>query len=384
MREPRDQGRGHRWHSDPHGLQVVTFGCAAVADVEPQALGFTYWFESPPDGKPRAVTIRFTGRRVGEKRKPRRDDTFTVLETVERVLPASGRIAITGRFTTVAPGEWHVSAIPMSPKRPAGRTGSSTPSLVSLPKASTTGPTRFAPVVRIRAPGAHLGAWPAFVGLGVLAALMAQALLAAHLDLSVGTTLGISLIASLVGLVGAKLYYAAQQGPRALMKSSALVSTGMCIQGFVIGAIGAAVVGALVAGIPVGSLLDATAPSLLFGMTIGRFGCFFGGCCAGRPTASRWGLWSSDRRVGMRRIPTQLIESAGAFVLGLVAFLVVWNATGYQAGTVFVGTIAAYTLGRQVLFPLRDLPRNTAHGRAVAIAASTLVLLTALLVGVFA
>jgi phosphatidylglycerol:prolipoprotein diacylglycerol transferase len=93
----------------------------------------------------------------------------------------------------------------------------------------------------------------------------------------------------------------------------------MCIQGFGLGAIGTLVIGAWATGMPAGPLLDVTAPGLLVGMTIGRFGCFFGGCCAGRPTASRWGLWSSDRRLGVRRVPTQLLESTVALVVGLAA-----------------------------------------------------------------
>jgi phosphatidylglycerol---prolipoprotein diacylglyceryl transferase len=127
--------------------------------------------------------------------------------------------------------------------------------------------------------------------------------------------------------------------------------------------------------VPIGPLLDVTAPSLLFGMTIGRLGCFFGGCCAGRPTASRWGLWSSDRRLGVRRVPTQLVEAALALVVGLVALLVVLRGAAKPAGGVFVGAIAAYTLGRQVLFPMRDLPRNTSHGRMLTIVVAALVVL---------
>ncbi len=39
-------------------LEVTSFGCEILADVEPQALGLTYWFDVEPDGEPRPVTIR--------------------------------------------------------------------------------------------------------------------------------------------------------------------------------------------------------------------------------------------------------------------------------------------------------------------------------------
>ncbi len=122
------------------------------------------------------------------------------------------------------------------------------------------------------------------------------------------------------------------------------------------------------AQLPLWPLLDHTAPGLMLGMVIGRYGCFFGGCCAGRPTASRWGLWSSDRRVGVRRIPTQLLESAVALLIGVAALLALWLVEPRPAGVVFVGSIAAYTLGRQLLFPLRDRPPRPAWRRILVLA----------------
>ncbi|WP_341252276.1 prolipoprotein diacylglyceryl transferase family protein [Euzebya pacifica] len=147
----------------------------------------------------------------------------------------------------------------------------------------------------------------------------------------------------------------------------------MCIQGFVIAAIATVLVGAPLAGLAVLTLLDVTAPALLFGMTIGRVGCLLGGCCVGRPTASRWGMWSSDRRLGMRRIPIQLLESSTALALGVVAAAVVWTGASQPAGATFVGSMAAYTLARQLLFPLRAGARRTTHGRVITLVVSALV-----------
>ena len=190
------------------------------------------------------------------------------------------------------------------------------------------------------------------------------------------------MVACVVGVVGAKLYYLTGHWLRGRRPNP--LTAGMCIQGFVLGAIATLVVGAWAAGVPVGAVVDVTAPGLLFGMTVGRFGCFFGGCCAGRPTASRWGLWSSDRRLGMRRIPTQLLESAVALLVGLAALLAVWATTPQPAGVVFIGAIAAYTLGRQLLFPLRAGRRHTAHGRTLAMAFAGLAVAAAIAVATFA
>ena len=237
-------------------------------------------------------------------------------------------------------------------------------------------------MIRVRAPGARTGAWPTLVGLGAAAGLAMQAWLASHFHLGVTRVLVLSLVASVVGLIGAKLYYVVGHSvagrtivgitlPGRRAEPRAVSIEGMCIQGFVLGTLVVLVAGSGIAGVNIGRLLDITTPALFVGMMIGRFGCFFGGCCAGRATASRWGLWSSDRRIGMRRIPTQLIESTLALVLGLVALAVLWTTTPRPAGAVFVGSMAAYTLGRQFLFALRDQPRHTVHGRTrmMAIAA---------------
>lgn len=99
-------------------LQMVVFGCSTVEEVEPQALGFTYWFDARPEGEPYAVTVRFTGHRLGVRGKPTTRDSFKVQRTLDPVIPGSGRIALTTRVLDVEPGEWRVSASPIA--EPAG------------------------------------------------------------------------------------------------------------------------------------------------------------------------------------------------------------------------------------------------------------------------
>jgi phosphatidylglycerol:prolipoprotein diacylglycerol transferase len=364
-----------RWHRAPLStgvLQVAAFGCDTLADAEPQGLSVTYWFDAATDGEPYPATVRFIGHRQSIDRNPGQD-SFTVVEAIERVMPGSGRVAITARILGIARGEWHVTAELVTP--PNSRTTAPPTRPLGPVKVSASGATGFEPLVRVRAPGARLGAWPALVGVGVAVAVTVQSLLADRMHLPVTATLKVSAIASGVGLLGARIYYLAEHGPRTLLKPRALLTAGMCIQGFVLAAVATAIVGTHAAHLPVGSFLDVTAPGLLFGMTIGRFGCFFGGCCAGRPTASGWGLWSSDRRVGMRRVPTQLLESALALALGLATLVAVLSGSAKPAGTVFVAAIGAYTLGRQLLFPWRDLPRKTSYGRLLTIAMTALVVL---------
>lgn len=363
-------------------LQVADVGCDALNETEPQALGLTYWFDAEPHGEPYPVIVRIEGHRLG-LRQPGPGDSFIASTSIERVAPGSGRVAVTARIVDIVPGEWNVTATLITRRdRTAERQRTTRPP--NPQRVSASGSTGFEPVIRVRAPGVRLGAWPALVSVGVVVALTVQSRLAARAHLPVATTLSVSLIASVVGLLGAKIYYLAEHGIDRPFRPRALLTAGMCIQGFVLAAIATASIGMRVAGVPVGPFVDATAPGLLLGMSIGRLGCFFGGCCAGRPTASRWGLWSSDRRVGTRRIPTQLLESALALALGAAALLAGSSGAVGPTGVVFVGAIAAYTLGRQLLFPLRDLPRTTSHGRVLTAAVAAAVVLVDVVVAVLA
>jgi len=344
--------------------------------MEPQALGLTYWFDAAAEGEPYPVTVRFTGRRAGASGKPGTTDVFTVEETIEHVLPGSGRIALTARVLDLTPGQWTVTAhhVANAERASRGRPGMTR---VRYPGPTSSGSTGFAPLVRVLAPGVRIGAWPGLVALGTIVALGIQALLASRAALPVADVAVLSAIACLVGLLGAKLYYLGQH-PHELRARTGVLNGGlggMCLQGFVLAALATVVTGALTTGIPLGSLLDVTAPGLVLGVGIGRIGCFLGGCCVGRPTASRWGLWASDRRLGLRRIPVQLMESAFALLIGLAALLVDVAFTAHRGGVVFIAAIAAYTLGRQLLFPLRDLPRATAWGRPLTVALSALVVI---------
>jgi phosphatidylglycerol:prolipoprotein diacylglycerol transferase len=362
---------------------VASVGCDAVVGAEPQALGVTHWFTAVPNGEPYQATVCFEGHRLGPHRTGDPRQSFAVSETVERVVPGSGPVAVTARVFDVAPGEWTVTATVTTDGQSSPVTSPSTRPPPS-PTVSASGPTGFAPLIRVRAPGVRLGAWPAFVSVGVGVAVTVQSQLAARAHLSVASTVSVSLVASLMGLVGARLYYLAEERPRPPLTPATFLTAGMCIQGFLLAALPAAVIGMLIIGAPIGRFLDATAPGVLLGMAIGRLGCFFGGCCVGRPTASPFGMWSSDRRVGVRRIPTQLLEAAVALAIGVAALLAVLTQAVEPPDIVFPAAMAAYTLGRQLLFPWRDLPRRTAHGRTLALAVTIAVVLADIVVVVLA
>jgi len=207
---------------------------------------------------------------------------------------------------------------------------------------------------------------------GFAVTLAVQAVLLSRMHIDVTSSLLVMLVASLAGLVGAKLWFVAQQ-PRPVQRG--LPTQGLCIQGFLLGTGITAAAGLALLHLPIGECLDATTPAVFFGMVVGRPGCFLTGCCAGRPTASRWGIWSSDGRIGVRRVPTQLLESLLSLGIGSAALLLVLLVRPAVPGAIFAAGLASYALGRQFLLPLRVEPRKSSLGRPFTIVAASGVLI---------
>ncbi|MHB8621421.1 MAG: prolipoprotein diacylglyceryl transferase family protein [Chloroflexota bacterium] len=345
----------------------------------PQVVAVTYWFDPPPQPPIQSLTIQFVGRRLDATAPPQPGDEFVHEEPLPNVVAGSGPISVTAKVRDVNPGEWEVKArmLPrndgeiawagrsLQPRRP--------PPPVYPARWSwrrwrlSAGPTE--PATTCLAPLAHspavlLGSWAVFVPLGVVIALVTQALVmsAAHLQLSYVLT--VSLLTVLIGAIGAKAWYM-------VLHRRQRGWEGWGVGGFLTGI---AIALPLLLGllrVPIGPFLDASAPGLMFGLAVGRLGCFFTGCCAGRPTASRWGVWSSNRSIGARRVPAQLLESASALIVGLPTLAAVLT-SGPGHGTLFIAGFAAYTLIRQGILLLREERRQSRYGIALIAASAAL------------
>jgi phosphatidylglycerol---prolipoprotein diacylglyceryl transferase len=348
-----------------------------------EILALTYWFDPAPNPGPYPVTVRFSGRRVDVKGRLSPGDRFVQDETIEEVVPGSGPISLTARIRGINAGSWAVTAHMLGsthpargPREQANETLTAGPPGPAVrlwrkwaPSAGSVEPVSTCLTPFARVPGILPGIWGAMVTLGIAVAFALQSLVIASDHLAVGPWWVVSLVAIVVGIVGAKVWFIVLHRREHRME-------GWCIQGFIAGATLAAAILLVVLDMPIGVFLDVTAPGLLVAMAVGRVGCFFAGCCGGPPTASRWGVWSSDQRVGARRIPTQLLESVLAGILGLLVLVAVVG-HGPVGGAFFIGGLAAYTLGRQGLLHLRAEPRKTRLGGLATSALAALVLIAA-------
>jgi phosphatidylglycerol:prolipoprotein diacylglycerol transferase len=320
-------------------------------------------FDPGEDGQPYAATVRLTGRRVGINRLPGARDTFTQEDRVDGIEPGSGPVSITSWVFGLEPGEWTVSAELLRPGHESGRGRRATSEPIPpaawswlrwalRPNPRGAVRTRWALIAPLsKMPGVIPGSFTVLGTLGILVALVVQSAILARANIAASESVGVSLIALVAGLAGAKAWYAVlHPGPW----RTALLG-GWAVDGFLVVAPAVAVGMLLALKLPIGQFLDATAPGMFFAVAIGRLGCFLTGCCAGRCTRSRWGIWSfdRDRRIGARRIPAQLLESAAGLLIGVFAALfVLSDALGLQ-GVVCVGAVVAYFLVRQMLLRLR-------------------------------
>src|SRR5438874_13131890 len=96
------------------------------------------------------------------------------------------------------------------------------------------------------------------------------------------------------------------------------------------------------AGLPLWTTCDAFAPGIALGHVVGRFGCFFAGCCYGKPTTVPWAITFTDpfaaANVGtplnVPLHPTQLYE-AGAELLIMIVLLATERKGRPYAGRTF-------------------------------------------------
>ena len=368
--------RRHAARSPVESRDTTVIATAPTAPTaEPEALVVTHYFDADeiPDSH-RPMTVRLTGRRIGTHGTRDRQDTFTQEDRVDGLLPGSGPASVTSWIYGLAPGEWSVTAEMLgsddrrarrahgTPIRPARWSWRRWALSADAPHPVKTRWALLAPLARV--PGVVPGIWPALGVISIVGALVMERVMLPHENVTTDVPLAVSLLALLAGLIGAKIWYAVLHPGR---WRTALLG-GWAVDGFLVVAPVVAVAALLALGLPVAAFLDAVTPGLFLAVAIGRIGCFLAGCCAGRVTVSRFGVWSSDRTVGARRIPAQIFESGVGLAIASVAALVILVHAPRIDGAIFVGALAVYFVARQSLLRLRAERRDFLWRRTATVA----------------
>jgi phosphatidylglycerol:prolipoprotein diacylglycerol transferase len=98
-------------------------------------------------------------------------------------------------------------------------------------------------------------------------------------------------------------------------------------------------------GISFGAFWDGSTIIILIAMIFTRAGCLLNGCCAGRQTEGRIGLYLPNvNGVWCRRVPTQLLEAGLAAAL-LLSSIGAWSWLPFD-GALFLLNLAVYGIAR--------------------------------------
>jgi phosphatidylglycerol:prolipoprotein diacylglycerol transferase len=188
-----------------------------------------------------------------------------------------------------------------------------------------------------------------------------------NLDASRVMDLGIYIIIS--ALVGAKLlllvtdFQTFKSNPAELFN---LLREGGVFYGGLLVAVTVALIYIKRVGLPLWTTCDVFAPGIALGHVIGRFGCFFAGCCWGKPTTVPWAITFTSpfaaANVGtplnVPLHPTQLYEAGAEFLI--LMFLLLTEKSGRKfAGRTFWLYMLLYAISRYVIEYYRDDPRGT-------------------------
>lgn len=126
-------------------------------------------------------------------------------------------------------------------------------------------------------------------------------------------------------------------------------------------------------------LTDTMAASLALGHAFGRIGCFFYGCCWGKPTNSIIGVLfphdSPAGQCGLKVIPTQLIEASFLFILA--GTLWIKSKKKDFDGQIFILYLFSYGCFRFIIEFFRDDPRGSILGLSTSQIISILIVIIA-------
>ena len=102
--------------------------------------------------------------------------------------------------------------------------------------------------------------------------------------------------------------------------------------------------------LPLGNLADAFAPPLALGHAIGRWGCFFAGCCYGKPTDLPWAVIFTDlHSLAPRDVPLHPAQLYSSLMnAGIFLALIGWERWRRErpSGQIFWLYLFLYSAGR--------------------------------------
>ena len=192
----------------------------------------------------------------------------------------------------------------------------------------------------------------AMIAVGILVAFFVAGRRAPKYDLDADAVFSIGLTGAICGFIGAKILFCIVELPSFMADPAGTLFSG---NGFVVyGGIIGGVLGGLgyckKKGHDFLRYFDLIMPSIALAQGFGRIGCFLAGCCYGQETDLPIGVvfvHSDLAPNGVKLLPTQLMSSAGDFI---IAFVLIYLAKRIKdKGNIGLLYIAMYSIGRFVI-----------------------------------
>ena len=219
------------------------------------------------------------------------------------------------------------------------------------------------------------------IAIGVFAALYIAEYRSPKNGLDKEQIFPLTIFCVITGILGAKLMFVIQ-GWKQFLKDpmSMLGSSGLVVYGGIIGGILCATVYCKIRKISFWDYFDVVLPSVAVAQAFGRIGCFLAGCCYGHETSAWYGIaftHSNYAPNNVKMIPTQLISSAGMF---LIAGLLFWYAYyAKKSGQVGAAYMVLYSIGR---FGVEFLRGDLERGSIGALSTSQFISLFIVVIGI--
>ena len=176
--------------------------------------------------------------------------------------------------------------------------------------------------------GLTIRTWGVFVIIGFLLAMIWAKKRCRKYNLNPIVIDHLTWIIIITGIIGARIAYVIEHwqtefasNPFAVL---AIWQGGLTFYGGVFLALIVCIIYVKRKGMSLSDTLDAIAPTVMLGLGIGRIGCFFNGCCFGKPTHLPWGMVFPPNSpagytfYGIKIHPTQLYSMAACLVIALL------------------------------------------------------------------
>lgn len=220
------------------------------------------------------------------------------------------------------------------------------------------------------------------IAIGFVAAYLLSDYRAKKRGLDSDTIFGILWCAILGGAIGARLLYYIVS-IKDIVKDVSVIwdfTHGFVVYGGIIGGVAAGYLYCRIKQEPFVKYFDLVMPAVALAQGFGRIGCFFAGCCYGRETKSAFGIVFKESAYapnGVKLIPTQLLSSAGDFMIAGILF---WYGRKQRPdGRVGALYMLLYGIGRFLI----EFLRNDYRGSIGFISTSQLISVVVVVTGVF-